>query len=241
MTDGRALTCDEADALAGAWGLDVLEADEAAAVAEHLETCQQPHAELRASAGAGAVLAAALEPIQPSPGLRDRVMRSIAAAPADGQVIQLDARRERPSWLPRAIAGLAVAAALVLAVWNLGLRGELDERDAQLREVAAALSAGGQAYSVSGSIGGGVLVTGDDGPVFVADLEPPGQDLLYALWLIGPDDVPVPVGTFTPETGEAFAIVPLDRSLEGFATFAVTRERGRVDAPTGDPVLATAL
>jgi anti-sigma-K factor RskA len=239
VTD-RILTCEGADALAGAFALDALDADEAAAVAAHLETCDQPHAELRASAGAGAVLAASLGPIEPSPALRDRLMRSIGAE--DGApVIELEARRERPSWLPRALAGLAVAAALVLAVWNVGLRGELEDRDAQLAELAAALSAGGPAYSVSGEVGGGVLVTGDDGPILVADLEPPGEGFLYALWLIGPDDAPVAVGTFEPQAGEPVAIVPLDRSLEGFATFAITRERGRVDAPTTDPVLATSL
>jgi anti-sigma-K factor RskA len=235
MTD-RSLTCEEADALAGAWGLDVLDPDEAAAVNDHLETCDQPHAELRASAGAGAVLAASLEPIQPSPELRDRLMRSIGEEP-----ISIDARRDRRAWLPRAVAGLAVAAAVLLAVWNVGLRGELDERNVQLREVAAALSAGGAAYSVTGEIGGGVLVTGEDGPVLVADLEPPAEGQIYALWLIGPDEVPVPVGTFNPDPDEAFAIVPLDRSLEGFATFAITREAGPVDAPTTDPVLVTPL
>ena len=236
MTD-RTLSCDEADTLAGAWGLDALDADEAATVAQHLETCDQPHAELRAAPGAGAVLAAALERIEPSPELRDRVMRSIGDEP----VIQRDERRERRSWLPQAVAGLAVAAALVLAVWNVGLRGELEDRDAQLRELAAALSAGGPAYSVSGEIGGGVLVTGDEGPVLVADLEPPDEGQLYALWLIGPDEVPVAVGTFEPDADEAFAIVPLDQSLEGFVTFAVTREEGPVDAPTTDPVLVTSL
>ena len=235
MTD-RPLTCDEADALSGAWALDALEPDEAAAVAGHLETCEQPHPELRSAAGAGAVLAAALNPIEPSPALRDRLMRSIGDEP-----ISIDARRERRSWLPQAVAGLAVAAALVLAVWNAGLRGELDQRNAQLREVAVALSAGGPAYSVSGEVGGGVLVTGEDGPVLVADLEPPGEGQLYALWLIGPDEVPVPVGTFAPDPDEPFAVVPLDRSLEGFATFAVTREAGPVDAPTTDPVLVTPI
>jgi anti-sigma-K factor RskA len=240
MTDRR-LTCDEADALAGAFGLEALGADEAAAVAAHLQTCDQPHAELRAAVGAGSFLAAALEPIEPSAGLRDRVMRSVGAEPEGGRVVELDSRRERPSWLPRAVAGLAVAAALVLGVWNLSLQGELRDRDAKLREVAAALSAGGPAFIVSGSAGRGVLVTGEDGPVLVADLDPPGEGLLYALWLIGPDDVPVPVGTFEPGADDRVAIVPLDRSLEGFTTFAVTREQGPVDAPTSDPVLATSL
>jgi anti-sigma-K factor RskA len=240
MTD-HTLTCDEADALAGAWGLDALDADEAAAVAGHLETCDQPHAALRASAGAASLLPASLEPIEPSPALRDRLMRSIGADGEGAPVIELEARRERPSWLPRALAGLAVAAALVLAVWNVGLRGELEDRDAQLAELAAALSAGGPAYGVSGEVGGGVLVTGEDGPILVADLEPLGEGLVYALWLIGPDDVPVAVGTFEPEAGQPVAIVPLDRSLEGFATFAITREEGPVDAPTSAPVLATSL
>ena len=235
MTD-RPLTCDEADALAGAWAFDALEADEAAGVAEHLTTCDQPHTELRSTVGTGLIIAAALDPIEPSPALRDRIMGSIGEEP-----ISIEARRERRSWLPRAVAGLAMAAAVVLAVWNVGLRGELDERNAQLREVAAALSAGGPAYSVSGDVGGGVLVTGEDGPVLVADLEQPGEGLLYALWLIGPDEVPVAVGTFEPDPDDAFAIVPLDRSLEGFTTFAVTREAGPVDAPTTDPVLVTSL
>jgi anti-sigma-K factor RskA len=236
MTDRSPLACDEADALAGAWALDALEADESAAVAAHLATCDQPHAELRSAAGAGAVLAASLDPIEPSPGLRDRVLRSIGEEP-----ISIDIRRERRSWLPQAVAGLAVAAALVLAVWNVGLQGELQERDARLRAVADALSAGGPAYSVSGDVGGGVLVTGEAGPVLVADLEPAGEGELYAMWLIGPDEVPVPVGAFAPAADEPFAIVPLDRSLEGFVTFAVTREEGPVDAPTTDPVLATSL
>ena len=84
-------------------------------------------------------------------------------------------------------------------------------------------------------------MNGDDGPVLVADVEPPGDGLLYVLWLIGPDGAPVAVGTFAPQADEAFAIVPLDRSLEGFATFAVTREEGPVDAPTSDPVLVASL
>jgi hypothetical protein len=240
MTD-RPLACDEADALAGAWGLDALDSDEAAAVADHLAACDRPHAELRASPGAGDILAASLEPIEPSTGLRDRVMASIGEEPGGARVIELAARRERRAWLPRAVAGLAVAAALVLAVWNAGLRGQLEDRDAQLSELAAALSAGGPAYSVTGSVGGGVLVTGEDGPVLVADLEPPGEGLLYALWLIDADGAPVAVGTFQPEADEPFAIVRLDRSLEGFETFAVTREAGPVDAPTSEPVLATSL
>lgn len=239
MTDRVAFTCESADDLAGAWALDALEPEESAAMAEHLRTCDRPHAELREAHGAGAVLAASLEPIDPDPSLRARLMRSIDAQPAP--MVDLTARRERASWLPRAVAGLAAAAAIVLAVWNVGLQGQLADRDARLRELAAAIGTGGQAYAVSGDVGGGVLVEGRDGPVFLADLAPPDAGMLYALWLIGPDGAPVPVGTFQPIAGDAVAIVPVEGSLEGFATFAVTVEEGPVDAPTTDPVLATSL
>jgi anti-sigma-K factor RskA len=234
------LSCDEADALAGAWGLGALDADEAVALAAHLETCDRPHAELREVAGVEVVLAAALESIQPSAGLRERVMATIGAGPEPARQTALPARRTRP-WFAPALAGLAAAAAIVLAVWNVQLNGQIAERDARLREVAAALSTGGPVVSVSGTAGGGVLVTGEDGPVFVGLVEPPGEGMLYEMWLIGPDGVPVAVGTFEPDDDEGLAVVQLERPLEGFTTFAVTRERSRVDAPTAEPVLAASI
>lgn len=226
-------TCDEADALAGAWGLGALGADEAREVADHLATCDRPHEELRAAPGAGAILEAALEPVQPSAGLRDRIMTSIGA----------DSVARAPwyrAWLPRA-AGLAAAAAIVaLAVWNVQLRGELDTRQDALERVAAALSAGGQTYEVSGPAGGGLLVIGEDGPVFVAGLPVPQGDDIYEMWLIGPSG-PVAAGTFRPGADDVLVVAPLESSVEGFETFAVTVEAERVTAPTGEPILVAAL
>lgn len=228
-------TCDEADALAGAWGLDALDPDEARAVADHLATCDRPHAELRAAPGAGAVVAAVLDPVQPSAGLRDRIMTSIGAdTPAATRAPWYRA------WLPRA-AGLAAAAAIVaLVAWNVQLRGELDTRQDALERVAAALSSGGPTYEVSGTAGGGLLVTGADGPVFVAGLPVPEGDDIYEMWLIGPSG-PVAAGTFRPGEEDVLVVAPLEGSLEGFETFAVTVEAERVSAPTGDPVLVAAL
>jgi anti-sigma-K factor RskA len=227
-------TCDDADALAGAWGLGALEPDEARAVADHLATCDRPHAELRAAAGAGAVLEAALHPVQPSAALRDRIMTSIGADSA--------VAREPwyPTWLPRA-AGIAAAAAVVaLLAWNVQLRGELDTRQDALERVAAALSAGGPTYEVSGTAGGGLLVIGEEGPVFVAGLPVPEGDDIYEMWLIGPSG-PVAAGTFRPGADEVLVVAPLEGSLEGFETFAVTVEAERVSAPTTDPILVAAL
>jgi hypothetical protein len=46
----------------------------------------------------------------------------------------------------------------------------------------------------------------------------------------------VDVGTFHPGDA-AVAVVPVDRDLSGFTTFAVTVESHRVSAPTTDPVM----
>jgi anti-sigma-K factor RskA len=243
MTDSTGhrltLTCDEADALAGAWGMGALEPNEAAAVAEHLDTCDQPHSELREAVGAGAVLAAALARIEPSPELRDRLMASIGAEPRR-EASQPAQPRGMPSWTPRALAGLAAAAVIVLAVWNVSLQGELATREAALNRLAASLAAeDGRTITVLGDAGRGVLVEGEGRTLLVADVEPAAAGMLYEMWLIGPDGVPVDVGTFRPEADGEFVVVELERPFEGFEVFAVTVEQTRVDAPTSDPVMAS--
>ena len=71
------------DELGAAYALDALEPDEARAVREHLATCSESHAELRALLGADQILAASLEPMEPSPALRERVMASIERTAQD--------------------------------------------------------------------------------------------------------------------------------------------------------------
>lgn len=233
------MSCDEADALAGAWAMGALETVEAAALAEHLDTCDRPHAELRSTVGAGPVLAAALARIEPSPELRDRLMASIGAGATRSEPAPRQ-RRDLPAWTPRALAGLAAAAVIVLAVWNVSLQGEIASREAALNRLAETLAAsGGETIPVEGDAGRGVLVEGEGRTLLVADVELPAQGMLYEMWLIGPDGVPVDVGTFSPEAGEAFVIVELERPFEGFDLFAVTLEQRRVDAPSGDPVMVS--
>jgi anti-sigma-K factor RskA len=232
MTDR--LDCRAVDELDAALALGALPRDEMRAASEHLATCDQPHAQLRAFLGVGQVLSMSLEPVTPRPALRDRLMASIAPATA---------RRGWLDWLSPAVARpLAVAAvAVVLAVgaWNLTLTSQLDQRDRALRAVAEAISGGEVAFRVAGSAGRGYVVDtpGVGAALVIADLEALPSDQLYELWLIDAAGTPVAVGTFTPTTG-AVAVVEVDRDLSGFATFAVTIEAERVDAPSGAPVIA---
>jgi anti-sigma-K factor RskA len=244
MTPTR-FSCQDADELAGALALGAVDADEARAAREHLETCSEPHAELRSLLGADAVLDASLEPIQPSNALRDRLMRSAdAARPAAATTDSAGQPQPRRGWLDwlspqvaRPLAVAAVAAFVAVGVWGVTLNGQLGERDRALRDVAAAISGGQAAFRVEGGAGRGYVVDtpGSGGSFVVANLKSLPADRLYELWLIGPVGA-IDVGTFRPGA-DAVAVVPVDRDLSGFTTFAVTVEAQRVSAPTTDPVM----
>jgi hypothetical protein len=238
-------SCEDVDELTGALALSAVDADEARAAREHLSSCPEPHAELRSMLGADAVLAAGLEPIQPSAGLRDRLLSTVDTLPqgqaAAPRVAEPAPRRGWLDWLSpqvaRPLAVAAVAAFIAVGIWGVSLSGQLGERDRALREVAAAISGGDVAFRVDGTAGRGYVVDtpGSGASFVVADLGSLPADKLYELWLIGPNG-PVDVGTFRPGS-DAVAVVPVDKDLSGFSTFAVTVESQRVSAPTGEPVM----
>jgi anti-sigma-K factor RskA len=248
MTDR--LDCDAADELGAAFALGALDTGEAGAVADHLATCAEPHVELRSMLGAEQALALSRDPVAPSRGLRDRLMSTVARTtqdhvPAPAPRAPRPDRAERRGWLdwisPRVARPLAVAAIVAVAAvagWNVTLQSQVAERDRALRAVAAAISGGETAIRVDGSAGRGYLVEtpGSGAALVVADLGALPADRLYELWLLDAGGTPVAVGTFTPG-GDAVAVVALERDLSGFATFAVTVEPRRLDAPTGDVVM----
>lgn len=244
-------SCEDVDELAGALALGAVDADEARAAREHLSTCPEPHAALRSLLGADAVLSNSLEPIQPSAALRDRLMSSVAdlrRADAPGTAGPAAEPPSRSGWLDwlsprvaRPLAVAAVAALVAVGVWGASLSGQLADRDRALRSVADAIAGGQAAFRVEGDAGRGYVIdTPGSGATFVvADVGSLPADRLYELWLIGPSGA-VDVGTFHPGA-DAVAVVPVDRDLSGFDTFAVTVEAQRVSAPTSDPIMKGSL
>ena len=239
--------CQAVDQLDAALALGAVDADEVRAAADHLVTCAEPHAQLRAFLGAHEVVAMGLEPASPSPGLRDRVMSTIDRTPQEHLARPALAAVVAPGrgwldWLsPRVARPLAVAAlAAVLAVvaWNLALQSQVGQRDRALQAVAAAISRGEAAFRVDGSAGRGYLVDtpGTGAALVIANLAALPANELYELWLLDAAGKPVAVGTFTPGS-DAITVVPVERDLAGYATFAVTVEARRVGAPTGNPVM----
>lgn len=247
------MDCDAADELAGAYALGSLDRDERASVEAHLASCPRPHQELRGLVGVGELLAASLEPILPSPGLRDKLMTSIATTPQDHAAAPsavpvariATARSSRFSWLTPGFArGLATAVVVAVAfgAWNLSLQAQLSSRDQALRAVAAAIAGGDAAFRVTGSAGAGYVVSDRNGTasLVVADLAPLEANRIYELWLIGADNVPVAVGAYGGSRGPV-DVVRLERGLAGYQTFAVTVEARRVASPTSQPVMVASL
>lgn len=162
-------------------------------------------------------------------------------------------------WLrPRAmgaVAAIALIAAVGLGARSVQLQGELNGRDAQLAQleseldgredrlaqVASTVAADGTAFRVEGTGGSGYLVEREDGTaaVILGSLADLAEGERYQMWLLTEEEL-VTAGSFTA-TDEDLIIVPLDRPVEDFATFAISVETEPVVAPSDDPVMVAAL
>ena len=248
MTERLRLDCSAVDELAASYAFGAVEPAEERAISSHLATCDEPHAEARSLIDVAGVLPSSLDPIEPSAGLRERMMATVAATPQDHRPAVASVRTpvgssepKRRFWwqlspLPSALAAVGIAAAIGLGAWGVALNGQIAERDAALRAVASADAI----YAAAGPAGSGWVIETGGQAMFMAeglpDL-PAGQ--LYEFWLIDADGNAVAAGTLSGTDG--VALVTLERDLEGATTFAVTVETERVEQSVNDPVLVAAI
>jgi hypothetical protein len=234
--------------LLGAYALGALDAEEAAAVRDHLLTCAECQAELATLWAAVDALPETIEPMAPPPALRDRIAAAIEAEPPVAPLaapvvperpaaVTLPPEPIRPpqSWWSRA-APWAAAALLLLSLgllfWNLQLRQEISTSVPE----TIALAPTDAAPEASGEVR--VLPDGQTLILDVRDLPPLAPDQVYEVWLIGAQG-PVPAGVFDQPT-DRHAIVA-DRGQ--FEAVAVTAEPGPLgsEAPTGEIVIQAPL
>jgi anti-sigma factor RsiW len=230
MTDPNrptALTCDDVRDLAGSFVLGALPAAEADAVRAHLTSCPEAHAEVAELASVVPVLDldAAAAGLEPSTGLKDRILAAAAAepnavvapaapaAPAVAAPIPfptVDERAERTAARPRtsplawAFRIAAVVAIVALVGWNLLLQGQLTESQQYQASVSAVLQAAQQPGAVAailapdGGAGSGIAAITATGDITLAmhDLAPTAGAQVYEAWVIGSDGAPIPIGSF---------------------------------------------
>jgi len=239
-----AMGCAQVDELAGAYALDAVEPDEERAISEHLDTCDRPHDEARELIGAGGAMGVSEEVVMPNPALRERLMATVAATPQEHRplaVTPMPEREPKRAWwrlqpVMAGVAAVALAVAVGLGAWGFSLNAQLAEREDALRAVANADAA----FAVAGSAGAGWVIESGDAAHFVAeDLAELPADHIYELWLLDAAGTPTAVGTL--EDPDDLVVVALEHDLAGAATFAVTVEPHRVEAPTSDPVLVASL
>jgi anti-sigma-K factor RskA len=213
------------DELIPGYALHALDADDERIVVAHIDECERCRARLRDYQGVTAALAHAAPPVEPPPQLRQRLLEAIepvVVAPAPAPAPQ------RRSWWPRvsAVAVPVLAVAVVaLAVWNISLRNDLDNKTVQ------AVAPIGKVGSVVSYAGGRVALIGHVAPA------PAGH--VYEAWVI-PDHgkgTPIAAGTFTG--GPVHLTLTHDAGPGD--VIAVTLEKGHGgSAPQGTPVGGTA-
>lgn len=257
MTSNRPTTHNEPDDPDGddrleLYVLDMLPDDERAEIESMLRRDSQARERARELRGVVSSLAFDLEPMQPSAGLRGRILdaaradepgRRVEPAPVAAPVSLTERRDERTSrrgslasrWAPWAVAAMLAVALVGSMVWNVNLRERLDER--VITETYAVVSVG-PAEGTNGEL----LVVDDRNTALLAlsnlpELEP-GR--VYQVWLIDEGD-PVPNVTFQPNTvGAASVAVPGD--IESYRLLAITVEpEGGSTAPTTDPIISSPL
>ena len=232
------------DDLAG-YAVGALDAADVPALEAHLAECERCSERLRWLDPAVDAIAGSVEPAQPPPALRDRVLEvAYAEAGADRRhERRARRRRHRTAWserarrrigvssVPRPAAALAVLAVLA-AVGVAGvalLGGGAEERKVDVLAAAPGVEASGE------------LVVGEDsGTLTARGLPAPRRDGVYQAWVRRGAEV-APSTVFV-SASDGRAVVAIPSGLEGADEVLVTREPpGGSVRPTGEPLLRATL
>jgi anti-sigma factor RsiW len=236
----------------GAYALGALPTLEADAVTAHLAdcpACRTVTADFAATAG---LLAVAPEPVEPSAGLRHRILAAAqdeldsGAPPAEpipfpGPLAQPSAARRTVSHFPWVAVAAALLVSFSVGVWNNQLRGELREQG----EVLEVYEHARQTWALAPTAAGGgrgrglvaVLEGGGQPVVLLQDLPAQPPNRIYQVWVIR-NGQPVSAAVVRPGP-EPQQRVELQQDLTGVQTIAVSVEpAGGSPSPTGPIVLA---
>jgi anti-sigma-K factor RskA len=262
MNADRGANHEEQKALAAAYVLGALDAEERRSFESHLASCPECAAEVRSLQPVTAGLALAVPPRTPRAELRERVLATVRADRKGGRADLKVGPYTTMSWLPMAAMLLltvgvgAYAARLHLRVVDLEARLEqaiiqaasADRAMADARRVAleaqqamavlaapdlARIELAGQSAAPNAT--GRALWSRQRGMVFTAsNLPPPPAGKVYQVWIV-PSGPPISAGLLTPDaSGRGDAVFNTPPDIPAPVAVAVTLEpAGGVPAPTG--------
>ncbi|MCZ7546975.1 MAG: anti-sigma factor [Anaerolineae bacterium] len=229
-----------------AYALGCLDAEEAALVASHLETCAHCRADLAGYEAVTGNLALAAPDAAPPAALKRRLMARVAPAAASRRASERAAPAQRlAGWLRPAWPVLGLAALLLivaLGVSNLLLWQRLNEAPPPVGTLRTIGLVGTDAAPVAL---GTLVVSMDErhGVLAVDGLPPLDATQQYQLWLIDQEGQRTSGAVFSvDEAGYGAAIVEAPQPIFDYSTFGVTIEpAGGSPGPTGTKVLGGEL
>lgn len=243
-TNGTIEPLDDRDEQLELYALGLLDENETAAVEQLLREDPAARQRARELREVVSVLAFDADPVEPSPGLKARILDAARAdlpstdvEPDPAPPISLAERRERgiTRWTPWLVAAALAVALATSLIWNSQLRSDLD---AQPDTTTFAVAGSGPAENVAGTL----VVVGDhdNGILFLAGLEELPSDRAYQVWLIADGD-PVPNVTFLPNQ-EGIATVDVPGEISEYRILAITVEPlAGSQAPTTEPIITSDL
>lgn len=211
-----ALTCIEVSELAGAYALGLLDADERAAIEEHL--AEHWHEEYASARAAVLALASAAPEAEPSPELRARVL----------DIARRETKRSNRRWIRVLVTG-AAAAGIVLAV--LGFSGLFERSSPQPQQLVVHNTQSGAFLEVA-------VGTGTKANVRLGGLPArPGSEV-YQVWRLTPGQDPESVCVIGAERDGPWSW-DVELRLNRGDTVAVTIEPdGKRTTPSQAPFLS---
>jgi len=243
------LNCAQADELVGAFALDALPDDEAAAFRAHIAVCArhaEQAAELRSTAEQ---LADSVEPIEPPPALRARLLEAVAREPQERRSATIselapaaragEARRvPRGGWFtPNAWTAIAATLAIIAAVVGVWAYNAQDDAAGDL--ATAATDVRGLVDADGQRVGTVVYFGGEDrAAVFIDNLPDAGQGRAYQMWSIEGGE-PVSLAVMDEGThGRQVSVVNVD-PVQSDALAITIEPAGGSEQPTSEPVFIT--
>jgi anti-sigma-K factor RskA len=222
---------------AAAYALDALDDEERESFERHLATCERCRADLGGFRDAAALMAVDVEPVDPPPELRGRILE--AARAERPNVVPMRRRRlvEQPLvWFAAAAAAAAVAFAVWGGVTAHDLSKERSARAADRAALAVLGDPGARLTALTGHSGTLAVGTGGRAVLAVSRLEPAPSGKTYEAWVIPVGGKPLRAGVF--RGGDGTSTVVLGPRVPRGSVVAVTLEQsGGVDAPTTKPFI----
>ena len=227
-----------------AYALGALDAEDAAALESHLESCASCRTELAEYRDLSESLLTAIPPKQPSAMLRRQLQSRLPSA--------REKSRPQFQWnISRLVAGLAVVVLLAMNFSLLQQIRQIQSQQTQLlnqmddAQVALAMLSypGVERLSIDGEDLAGSLLLDNDrniATLIVWNMPQLNENQTYQVWLIDPQGGRVGAGIFRPQTDQAYTtqVISSSKGFSNYVGIGVTVEpAGGSDQPTGERVL----